>query len=178
MIYGVDPSCTCTGVVGLTTLGHAVHTVRPGGARGIKRAQEIAGAVLGSVSKVEFPRLVVIEGYGFGNANSLASLVEVGTLIRDRLWKAGIPYLVVAPTQLKKFVIGKGTGGKDLMRLHVFKRWGFEADSADAVDAYGLARIGRAWMGLDQDLIAPQREVIMKLPVASEGPNPVARRAT
>jgi hypothetical protein len=53
--------------------------------------------------------------------------------------------------------------------LGVSKRWGFEHDVEDVVEAYGLARVGLALLGVDQDLTAPQREVVDKLRAQASG---------
>lgn len=165
---GVDPS-TKTGVVVLEAMDPRPSClssiVATGDGTGLARARMIAARVTEVAVKLH-PQVVVIEGYGFANKHSLADLVEIGTLIRDRLWKSGFQYVEATPTQLKKFVLGKGVGKKDQMRLGVFKRWGYENESDDVVDAYGLAAIGLAWLGKQPNLIKPQVEVISNLPRA------------
>ncbi len=81
-----------------------------------------------------------IEGYGFANTHTLATLVEIGTTFRKALHNRIIPTVEVPPSSLKKFVTGKGNTKKDQMRLAIYKKWGFEHDSDNIVDAYGLAR--------------------------------------
>lgn len=99
------------------------------------------------------PSLVVIEHYSFSSNNrSHHDLVELGCLLR--LWAGDMigdhgSIVEVAPTTLKKFVIGKGGGagtGKNKMALATFKRWGVEFQTDDECDAYGLARIGLCLM--------------------------------
>jgi hypothetical protein len=58
---------------------------------------------------------------------------------------------------------GRGNTKKDEVRLAVFKRWSFEAKTNDEIDAYVLARIGLAYLGYDDDLTKPQREVVEAL---------------
>lgn len=169
-ILGVDPS-THTGICALERaktmevprIWAAYEVPKPDG-KGLPRARLIASAVESAAVKHN-PNVVMIEGYAFANRDSLAMMVEIGTLIRDRLWKSGFQWVDVAPTQLKKFVLGKGAGKKDQMRLGVYKRWGFEHESDNVVDAYGLAAIGLALMEQMPGLIQPQIEVISKLPV-------------
>lgn len=142
--------------------------VATAGSSGLERARSIAAQVV-KVAVDYDPQVIVVEGYGFANRHSLADLVEVGTLVRDRLWKNGLEWHEVAPTQLKKFVLGKGSGKKDEMRLGVFKRWGFEDPSADVVDAYGLAALGLALGGHLPGLIEPQRDVVSRVLATTEG---------
>ncbi len=92
------------------------------------------------------PVLTVIEGYGFSNANSLATLVEYGTILRLVLLDRAFKFLELPPTTLKAFV-GKGSAKKDEVRLLAFKRWGVEHASNDAVDAYVAAQVARAILG-------------------------------
>ena len=42
-------------------------------------------------------------------------LAAVGYGVRHLLWKLGIKYVDVAPTQGKKFLLGKGIGDKNLI---------------------------------------------------------------
>lgn len=94
------------------------------------------------------PDLIVIEGYGFGNAFTLATLVELGSIIRvgirNHAGAGSTPIVSIAPTCLKKFVTGKGNAKKDMMLLEIFKRWGLEAKDDNEADAVGLALMGQA----------------------------------
>lgn len=92
------------------------------------------------------PSVVVIEGYGFGNVNSLATLVEYGTVVRLTLLDAGIPFIEIPPTTLKAFVC-KGGAKKDEVRLAAYKKWGVEHPSNDAIDSYVAAQLARAVLG-------------------------------
>ena len=113
------------------------------------------------------PDLIVIEGYAFGRPNAMAPIAELGGVVKHSLYTHGWPFILVPPTRAKKFACGKGNAKKDEVRLGVYKRWGFEAKTNDEVDAYVLARIGRAYLGLDDDLIKPQLEVVQDLKKAS-----------
>jgi hypothetical protein len=55
---------------------------------------------------------------------------------------AGAYPLQVAPSMLKKYVTGKGTGvQKNQILLATYKKWGVEFTDDNAADSYGLARI-------------------------------------
>ena len=112
--------------------------------------------------KVLNPEIIVMENYGFANAHSLVTLVEIGTAMRLVIWERHTPFYIVSPNALKKFVIGKGAGKKEEVMLATYKRWGFEARTNDEVDAYVLARIGMALIGVthQDDLTIAQREVL------------------
>jgi len=50
--------------------------------------------------------------------------------------------LIVPPTNLKKYVTGKGNGvSKSQMLLQVYKKWGVEFNDDNAADSYGLAHL-------------------------------------
>lgn len=85
--------------------------------------------------------LVAIEGYAMGAKWGREMAGELCGHLKLLLWQAGIPYIVVPPTCVKKYVLGKGVGAKELMMMTVLKRWGYEAPDNDACDAYALARI-------------------------------------
>ena len=137
---GIDPS-TKTGVVVLDGQNVAyaglleLNTVD-----GFQRSLLLKAALKRTIEEFK-PDVAAIEGYAFGNKFSLATMVEIGTLFRERLYEDGVPWTVIAPTQLKKFVLGKGPGSKSEVRLGAYKLWGFEHASDDVVDAYVLAKM-------------------------------------
>lgn len=96
---------------------------------------------------IYMPNLVVIEGYGYGNVNTLATLVEYGTVYRMACMDLELKFIEVPPTTLKSFVCHSGAAKKDEVRLQVYKKWGIEHPSNDAVDAYAAAQYGRLVMG-------------------------------
>ena len=144
---GIDGSATATGLVvleaapGSNTPGLRHEEVVKVKSTGLQRCSDIAEKMLDVLERFA-PERVAIEGYGFANPHSLATLVEVGTILRYFLCQKGFRYLEPSPNALKKFVLGKGQGKKDQMLLHVFKRWGHEAKDDNTADAYGLACIG------------------------------------
>lgn len=92
------------------------------------------------------PTLAVIENYGFAG-HGLAMQVELGTLIRWALFQRGVPMLLVAPNQLKKFVTGKGSGDKQVIMVEAYKRLGVDSHDDNQVDAACLAYLGAAYLG-------------------------------
>lgn len=87
------------------------------------------------------PTLVAIEGYAMGSKTRPQMAGELGGHLRLLLWQAGIPYIIVPPTLVKKYATGKGTSPKDVMMMSVFKRWGYESPCNNTCDAYVLSRI-------------------------------------
>lgn len=72
------------------------------------------------------------------------AVVEMGGLnyfVRMFFYKKNIDYKIITPTELKKFVTGKGTAKKELIIAHVYKKWNIMFESNDLADAYSLARM-------------------------------------
>jgi crossover junction endodeoxyribonuclease RuvC len=107
--------------------------------------------------------LVVIEGLSFGhNLPSAQERAGLHWMVRYWLWKQAIEAVLVAPTQLKKFVTGKGSAEKSVMLREVFRQWNISADNDNEADAYGLYRIGLCLLG-EEPRTQAQRDVIATL---------------
>jgi len=87
--------------------------------------------------------LVGIEGLAFmaKKTTALAQLAALNYLVRHKLYGWKIPFVIVAPMTLKKFVTGKGKGDKNLMLLEVYKKWSVDIKNDNEADAFGLARL-------------------------------------
>lgn len=111
--------------------------------------------------------LAVIEGYAFAAKGKTFQIGEMGGVIRLALVARKVPFVVVASSSLKKFVMGQGSKPgqrieKVQMAVAVNKRWGVTAHNDNEYDAYGLARVGLGIMGVTKGLIASQIEVVKK----------------
>lgn len=92
---------------------------------------------------------------------SAIKLAMLGTVIRMTLHERGIPFVIIAPSQLKKFVTGKGTGEKSMILREVFKRWGINAADDNQADASVLAYLAEALVApVTDDIPKFQAEVI------------------
>ncbi len=107
-------------------------------------------------------KVAVIEGIAFmaRNSTSLAQLSGLNYMVREMLYKNKIPFVIVAPTTLKKFITGKGNCPKDLMLLETYKRYGEEFNDDNVCDAFGLAKIGEALLNDKLKLTIQQTEVV------------------
>lgn len=108
--------------------------------KGIHRLRLIADAVQEKLEAWQ-PDVVVIEGYGFANKFTLSLMVEIGCLIRMKLYERGTPWYIAPPSVLKKYATGHGNSKKSQVAAAVRERWGFDSPSNDVVDAYVLAQI-------------------------------------
>jgi crossover junction endodeoxyribonuclease RuvC len=168
VVVGLDLSLTSTGYVALAECGGVISTqaIKTDGRIGLSRLDDLTVQILSEINS-DNPSLIVIEGYAFGvgKGSSLADLAELGGIIKHDLYTTGYRMIVVPPARLKKFVTGKGNAKKDQMRLEVYKRWGFEHESNDVIDAYGLAQLGLAVLGHTENLTKEQLKVIQEIVV-------------
>lgn len=101
---------------------------------------------------------VAMEGYAYGV--QMAHMAgELGGMVKLTLLEYNIYPLIVAPSMLKKYVTGKGTGiQKNQMLLNIYKKWGIEFTDDNAADAYALAKLAS---GASET--AYEKEVLEKL---------------
>lgn len=100
---------------------------------------------------------------------SAIKLAMLGTAIRLRLYNAGFKFFVIAPSQLKKYVTGKGSGEKSMILKEVYKRWGIEAKDDNQADACVLAHLAEGLLVPDETRPEFQRDVIKT--VKADRPN-------
>jgi len=163
-ILGLDPSLTGTAACLLdpdgSTLVH-VTTVATKKLRGIPRLLEIENHVDALIQEYK-PTAAFIEGYGFGaRGRAVFNLGELGGILRRLLFILEVPYYDVPPTTLKKFITGKGNSNKNIMLEQVFRRYGIGSETLtddNQVDAYGLAKLGHAFILNPPDLTKLQVE--------------------
>ena len=110
-------------------------------------------------------KLICIEDF-FVPSNKLQigsgiKLAMLGTTVRMALYERGIPFVVISPNSLKKFVTGKGVGDKSMILREVFKRWGINAKDDNQADASVLAYLAEALLSEINELTPKfQAEVI------------------
>jgi len=153
---GIDQSYSGFAITALNDTGYRT-TVYKSDKRGIERLRDIQAHMLEII--VNYTILdVAMEGYAFGSqmANMLG---ELGGMVKLTLLDFGIYPLIVPPTNLKKYVTGKGNGiSKSQMMLFVYKKWGVDLADDDAADSYALAHLVSGRHGL-----AYEKEVYDKL---------------
>lgn len=100
------------------------------------------------------------------NPSSAIPLAALGHMMRRALVAGKHAFRDVAATQLKKFCLGKGAGGKELILREVYKKWGIEARDNNQADAAVLAHIAIGMLqvqkGNAEGLAKYQLEVIEK----------------
>ena len=146
---GLDLSVNATGVILLeaTPTGPKAlleEEIKIAG-EGLKRKRLIAARVM-EIVHARKPDRIVIEGYSLAakNMSSVIPLVELGALVRLSFQLDGIGWLDPNASQVKKFATGKGNSPKDVVMMHVLKRWGHESKTNNTADAFVCAAIGLA----------------------------------
>lgn len=161
-IIGLDLSLAATGVYtphdgGVTIKTDPGHPIEG-------RLQAIRGRVLYAATEGPKADLVVIEDF-VTRSPAASTLGMVHGVVRVALREAGIPFVLVPPASLKRYIASKGNAKKDAMRMETFKRFGLDFNDDNICDAHGL----RA-MGLDAyghalvDMPAVNRAALEKVP--------------
>lgn len=168
-ITALDLSLTATGYATMRD-GEIIHETisPPKGMVGLERINWIYETL---IKRLPYNGLIVFENFSFAS-NDAGSHERIGLafLLRLCLWQNSIPFLLVAPSQLKKFVTGKGNAEKSLVLREVYRRWGVVAANDNAADAVGLIQIGRCIVGEIEPETEPQREVLAALRKAGAVP--------
>jgi crossover junction endodeoxyribonuclease RuvC len=163
-VVGIDLSLTATGIAlfrGIDPTCHPATLSAPKGMSGMERLDYLTNTVR---SSCEFASIVVFEGLSYGsNDPSAQERAGLSFILRRELWLAGINFILVPPTTLKKFVTGKGNAEKNLVLREVYKRWGVDAANDNEADAVGLLYVGLALTGQWEPTTDAQREVLETL---------------
>lgn len=160
---GIDPSITSTGLVVLDENANVIEAVslkagkEEDPLRFMKLTRRLRKHLIPSSDRV------LIEGFSFGSrGKSVSTMYGVGWCFRMMLENEMFNWQEAPPTSVKKFGSNKGNAKKEELVLPVYKKWGFESDVNDIVDAYIMARM--AWsMYNTNDLLAYEKEVLKKI---------------
>jgi crossover junction endodeoxyribonuclease RuvC len=144
-VIAIDPSLTRSGVVYRSLAGREVITsITPHKSlSGCKRLQFIRDTFMEIVYEHE-PELVVMENYSMGSRGRTFHIGELGGVLKLALYEYNTPILLVPPSNLKQFAIGKGNADKQDIRMVVEREWGAAVKNLDESDAYVLYRMGLA----------------------------------
>lgn len=113
---------------------------------------------------------VFIEKYAFNlngkfkqSADSIITQCRYGELIRATIYRICGGHSEVTPSQLKKYALGVGKGGKDEIRLGIYKQWGVEFKTDDECDAFVLARMACDWSSTPEPITKEKQTVLVKV---------------
>jgi crossover junction endodeoxyribonuclease RuvC len=166
IVIGIDPSLTASGVIilddGKLVLEKVIKS-KPSGDRPIdevRRISTIVDEIVAQFIGFGTPTIVAMEGLAFmaRNTSALVQLAGLNYMIRNELRTRGIPFVIVTPSTLKKFVTGHGNAPKDVMMLETYKRFGVSFMDNNICDAYGLAQVAYVLSGGKSSTTKEQRE--------------------
>ena len=97
------------------------------------------------LAHLEKDDIIAVEGFSYGSrGRGVAFQFGYGYAVQIALYNNDFNYLIVTPSQVKKFATGLGNASKESMILPIYKRWGYEHESDNVRDAFILAQIARA----------------------------------
>jgi Holliday junction resolvasome RuvABC endonuclease subunit len=143
---GVDQSLRSTGIVVLDDAGQILiqQAVATKQLRDVARLAAIRSAVQDALVRFR-PCRAALEGYSYDSTGKVFQLGEAGGMVKLAFWDARVPFLTVAPAQLKKYVANNHQASKELMLQRTREKWAVDfGDADDVCDAHGLAHIMRA----------------------------------
>ena len=153
-------------------------TLRPPDLRGFPRLNWIRSQAANLATGAN---LVIFEGISFmSNDPGTQERIGLAFLIRYLLWHRETPFVLCAPTSLKKFVVGHAgkkdpaTGEKikvtkDLMIKELYKRFGHDVDDNNQADGIGLLYVARALVNDWQPTTDAQRQVVEAIRKSNSG---------
>jgi crossover junction endodeoxyribonuclease RuvC len=149
-VVGLDLSLTSTGVAIICGTAVRLARIEPGDKGGDHaRIDRIRSRVW---ELADGANLAVIEGPSYGSVTGKQhERAGLWWIVTRMLWRAGLPYAVVTPSQLKKYATGKGAGpasGKDKVLAVTVRRYPMaDVDGNDVADALTLAAMAADHLG-------------------------------
>lgn len=143
---GLDLSISCTGVAG----NGWTDTIKTPD----KKHQPDIHARIDLIVSTLFDRflqgvdLVALEGLSMASPDTNRQIAGLNWIVRQNLWKAGIPFASVPPATLKLFVTGKGAASKADMVREATRRFAWFTGGEDEADAVGLAGMAAERLGV------------------------------
>jgi crossover junction endodeoxyribonuclease RuvC len=142
-VLGIDPSLTATGVAlpDGTVATVAVKLSKGGRLKHVRESDRLIAIRDRVACLLDDVDLVVVEGYSYGSGFQAHQLGELGGVLRVLLTEAGVAWVEVAPTRVKRYATGKGNAGKADMLLAA-QCAGVATTDHNAADAWWLRAVG------------------------------------
>jgi len=166
---GIDASLTGTGVAvkrGSVIMVETIKTTPDAFENDLARMIHIRNTIMAKMPNDV--KLVCIEDFFTGmHAGSGIRLAMLGAIIRVAMYEKGIAFLIVAPTSLKKWILGKGVGEKNLILREVYRKLGMSVENDNEADGVVLAHLAEQLhcelTGIPYESPKYQQEVIKNL---------------
>lgn len=145
---GLDLSLTSSGFAKIEDDKYEIKTIRSKPAdfkNDLERLEWITEEVFKSIPTET--NLVCIEDWFTPQSpkqiSAAMGLIQLGTLVRLKMYKANLSFMVINNKQLKKYSTGSGAISKSLVLKEVFKQWNVDANDDNQADAYCLAHLAK-----------------------------------
>lgn len=176
---GLDLSLSATGFVlkaGTRMTMETVKTEPKNFPIDLERLKHISNELMKKIPN-DVTMVCVEDFFTPGNKTQIGSAIKLamlGTVVRLALYERGIPFYIVAPSQIKKFCTGKGTCPKSIIIREVYKRYGVDCKDDNQADALVLANIAHVIAAIragnvEENVPKFQLEVAQK--IVDERPN-------
>ena len=169
---GLDLSLVGTGLVivvnGKLVAGKLIRS-KPSGdlpRNELIRIRDIVGDIADFLEKHRTQlNIACIENLAFmaRNTTALVQLSALNYMTRALLFDHGIPFVMVAPTSLKKFITGKGNSDKNVMMMQIYKDYGHTFLDDNLADGFALAAVGTALLEKPINKITQAQEEVLGL---------------
>lgn len=169
-VIGIDASLTSTGLCLLyeDIKNMKLLSVKGGKLRGAERLNYFQEQLLSLLLEYK-PKYALIENYAYasGAVGRVFDIGELGGVVRLTLFQQKIPYDVVAPPSVKKYISGSGRCEKDVIIKEVYKNYGLDTNDNNLADAVVIAKIAESiWRirnGGEVKLKKYEKEVVDKI---------------
>ena len=150
IIIGVDQSLSSTGIAVLDGDGRSKHLTRIKTKTDqfeteIERMVHIKNLISEICTQFNVTQAIMEDFAYSAKGNRIFQMGGLGYIVRELFFERNIPYKIIAPRELKKFVSGSGNADKSSIIEAVNKRWGQSLKNPrdnDIADAYALAMMG------------------------------------
>jgi Holliday junction resolvasome RuvABC endonuclease subunit len=145
LIIGLDMSLGAFGVCAVNNKQDmAMNSLIKSKLRGVERLADIRSQLKILLEQNDI-RFAVIESYAYGrNVGRFFEIGELGGVIKHLLFIRKIPFILISPLTLKKWITGSVKGDKSAILLQIYKRYNVELNDNNVGDAFVLAQIGCA----------------------------------
>ena len=144
---GIDPSFNATAIMVVGPAGEIIErSILKTNTKNtdIERIDYITSTALGKVNRMEKKGrcIVGLESPALSSRGQRLAQMAGLNYCLQLCFLRGIKtdLIMVTPSELKKFICGKGNVKKNLMLLHSYKKYGIEFNNDDECDAYCIAR--------------------------------------
>jgi Holliday junction resolvasome RuvABC endonuclease subunit len=129
-VIGIDPSLTATG------WADADGNTGTTGGEGDGRLQWIFRIPRHLIADLAVVEDLPTHGMGAGKTGMAQGVVRLALI------QAHVPYILVAPATVKKFITGRGNATKADIRMAIYQRVGLDFPDDNQADAWVLRQIG------------------------------------